>query len=243
MFSLTDPPPQQLARFLADQREREFSYAQVGWSREAMAPPGAFVNQGSSVIGRGRADYDRACRALLAWRMMPHGWLRIDPPGAAIEPAAIVATVARGPGLWTVNACRIVYVSDSEDPRGGSDAAVDDLTPPTGRTPASASRGDRPKPGDIVQQSGGQIRRPSGASVRRHTSLAFGYGTLKGHLMAGEERFRVSLNPDDESVSYDVWSFSWPNTWQAYCALPLIRRVQRRFARESPLAMQSALLD
>jgi uncharacterized protein (UPF0548 family) len=72
-------------------------------------------------------------------------------------------------------------------------------------------------------------------------SLSIGYGTLDGHLMRGEERFRVSWCRRDDSVRYDVWSFSWPQRWIARAALPLIRRVQRRFAIASPAAMQSAM--
>jgi uncharacterized protein (UPF0548 family) len=72
-------------------------------------------------------------------------------------------------------------------------------------------------------------------------SLAIGYGTLDGHLMAGEERFRVSWRHQDDSVWYDVWSFSWPQRWIARCAIPLIRRVQRRFAVDSPTALKTAI--
>jgi hypothetical protein len=59
--------------------------------------------------------------------------------------------------------------------------------------------------------------------------------------MRGEERFRVSWDHGDDSVRYDLWSFSWPQRWMACCALPLIRRLQRRFAMESPAAMQAAI--
>jgi uncharacterized protein (UPF0548 family) len=74
-------------------------------------------------------------------------------------------------------------------------------------------------------------------------SLAIGYGTLDGHLMRGEERFRVSWRREDDAVWYDVWSFSWPHGWIARCALPAIRKIQRRFALESPAAMKVATLE
>jgi uncharacterized protein (UPF0548 family) len=72
-------------------------------------------------------------------------------------------------------------------------------------------------------------------------SLSIGYGTLDGHLMGGEERFRVLWRHQDDSVWYDVWSFSWPRRWIARGALPLIRRIQRRFAVDSPAAMKNAI--
>lgn len=70
--------------------------------------------------------------------------------------------------------------------------------------------------------------------VRR---FGFAYGTLTGHVECGEERFSVELLAD-ASVWYDVRAFSRPRYWPVRLAYPLVRRIQRRFVRESQAAMK-----
>jgi uncharacterized protein (UPF0548 family) len=193
MFALRRPRPDRLNRILAAHERRQFSYAQVGWSLNAAAPQGAFVNRGEALLGHGEAAFRQARQALAEWRMFPSRWLRACTRETDVSVGNVVATLARYAGLWVVNTCRVVYVDE------GDSNGVE--------------------------------------------SLAIGYGTLRGHLMRGEERFRVSWDHRDDSVRYDVWSFSWPERWMARCALPLIRRLQRRFAVESPAAMQAAIRE
>lgn len=69
--------------------------------------------------------------------------------------------------------------------------------------------------------------------------FGFGYGTLPGHTVRGEERFLIEWLADD-TVWYDLDSFSRPHTWAALGA-PVIRRLQRRFARLSEAAMARAV--
>jgi uncharacterized protein (UPF0548 family) len=191
MFALRRPDSNRLDAILAAYEQRQYSYDQVGWSRSATAPAGAFVNRGEAFLGQGESVFLRARQTLAQWQMFPTDWIRAYTREPAVAAGNVVATVARCAGLWAVNACRVVYVDD--------------------------------------------IRRDA------VESLAIGYGTLRGHLMRGEERFRVSWDHRDDAVRYDVWSFSWPDRFAARCALPLIRRIQRRFAKESPVAMQKAI--
>ena len=73
------------------------------------------------------------------------------------------------------------------------------------------------------------------------TLAAVGYGTLAGHVEAGEERFQVSLDPQTERVEYEIAAFSRPGHWVTRLGYPLTRRVQRHFARESAQAVQRAV--
>ena len=69
----------------------------------------------------------------------------------------------------------------------------------------------------------------------------FAYGTLPGHAERGEERFMVEWRRGDDSVWYDLFAFSRPHhplTWAGY---PLTRMLQRRFARDSKMAMARAV--
>ena len=63
------------------------------------------------------------------------------------------------------------------------------------------------------------------------------YGTLPDHAGRGEERFLVEWDPADNSVWYDILAFSRPNYFLAWLGYPLVRRMQKRFGRESAAAM------
>ncbi len=67
--------------------------------------------------------------------------------------------------------------------------------------------------------------------------FGFAYGTLPGHAARGEERFTVEWNRRDDSVWYDLYAFSKPNHLLAEFGKPFVRRLQRRFARDSMRAM------
>lgn len=72
--------------------------------------------------------------------------------------------------------------------------------------------------------------------------FGFAYGTLGAHVETGEERFSVEWHADD-SVWYDLRAFSQPRHPLVKLAKPLARAQQRRFARESKVAMQRAVAE
>lgn len=76
------------------------------------------------------------------------------------------------------------------------------------------------------------------APVRR---FGFAYGTLAEHVESGEERFSIEWNQAEDEVWYDIFAFSRPRHVLARIGYPLVRRFQRRFARESATAMQRAV--
>lgn len=68
----------------------------------------------------------------------------------------------------------------------------------------------------------------------------FAYGTLPEHGERGEERFTVEFNPNDQTVWYDIYALSRPNPL-ARLAYPYTRTLQKRFARDSLMAMQKSV--
>jgi uncharacterized protein (UPF0548 family) len=74
--------------------------------------------------------------------------------------------------------------------------------------------------------------------VRR---FGFAYGTLPDHAGSGEERFLVEWDRREGSVWYDVLAFSRPRHLLARLGYPWVRRVQKRFGRESAAAMCRAV--
>lgn len=71
--------------------------------------------------------------------------------------------------------------------------------------------------------------------------FGFAYGTLPGHVESGEERFLVEWDRTTGSVYYDIIAFSRPRHILARLGYPWVRRLQKRFARDSAAAMVRAV--
>jgi uncharacterized protein (UPF0548 family) len=72
-------------------------------------------------------------------------------------------------------------------------------------------------------------------------SIGFAYGTLSGHVLAGEERFLVRWDRRRGDVWFDLRAVSRPARLAGRLGYPLIRRVQRRFAPDSLRTMARAI--
>jgi len=70
----------------------------------------------------------------------------------------------------------------------------------------------------------------------------FAYGTLPGHVEAGEELFLVERTPED-LVAYSIRALSKPRAPLARLAEPWVRREQRRFGADSLVAMRRGVLN
>jgi uncharacterized protein (UPF0548 family) len=71
--------------------------------------------------------------------------------------------------------------------------------------------------------------------------FGFAYGTLPDHAERGEERFTVEWHHHDDTVWYDILAFSRPNQFLSGLAYPLVRQLQKRFARDSRAVMHRAV--
>jgi uncharacterized protein (UPF0548 family) len=69
----------------------------------------------------------------------------------------------------------------------------------------------------------------------------FAYGTLQGHGERGEETFIIEWHYADDSVWYDLRSFSRPGQLLTALGFPIARALQKRFARESTQTMLRAV--
>ncbi len=180
---------ERIRSFLREQEDAPFSYPEAGATR-GPAPSGYVVDHNRVRLGEGEATFLRAAEALRAWRMFDTGWVRLHPSDTPVEVGATVAVVARH-GVWSLNACRVVYTVEEE------------------------ARG--------VRRSG------------------FAYGTLPDHAARGEERFSVEWDLEDGSVWYDLYAISRPNSLLVRLGYPVVRRLQKRFARDSKAAMRRAV--
>lgn len=141
MFTLTEPSDQDVAEFISHQANQPFSYAEVGATRSGPSgstkvganqpgasgyaevgasqftlPAGYTVDHNRTQLGLGGEVYQRAVEALKQWRQFELGWVTIAPQGVMLEKGATVAVKARACGVWSLNACRVVYVIDEQEP-------------------------------------------------------------------------------------------------------------------------------
>lgn len=73
------------------------------------------------------------------------------------------------------------------------------------------------------------------------TQYGFAYGTLPSHAECGEERFLIEWDREDDSVWFEILAFSKPNHVLTRLGYPLVRRMQKRFAREAAASMLRAV--
>ncbi|HEY2148330.1 MAG TPA: DUF1990 domain-containing protein [Pirellulales bacterium] len=109
------PNEGQISRFIARQSLQPFSYEAIGATAGAM-PADFSQYRGRSELGRGETCFRRAKAALDEWRQLRLGWLDVFPKGVPLKVGETVAVGARIAGVWSLNACRIVYVVDEHDP-------------------------------------------------------------------------------------------------------------------------------
>jgi uncharacterized protein (UPF0548 family) len=69
--------------------------------------------------------------------------------------------------------------------------------------------------------------------------FGFANGTLPAHAERGEEQFLVEMDAQ-QNVWYSIRSFSRPRLWAARLAYPVVRLLQRRFVRDSFVAIAGA---
>ena len=104
-----------IRKFIASQRNRDVSYSDVGASRDT-PPAGYTVDHNQVKLGEGPSVFEHATMALRRWRMFQLEWVELFWPSAPIAIGADVAVLVRVCGLWSLNACRIVYVVDETTP-------------------------------------------------------------------------------------------------------------------------------
>jgi uncharacterized protein (UPF0548 family) len=188
MFLFRKPSASDIRAFLDVQSRLDLTYPAVGAT--AADPPSGYKQDHTRIqLGAGRSTFTAAQAALQRWEHFQLGWVEPCWPNTAIEPGRVVAVLARVCGLWCLNACRIVYIVNEDEP------------------------------------------------LKR---FGFAYGTLPEHVESGEERFTIEWHDRDDSVWYDILAFSRPNQLLTRLGYPLVRRLQKRFARDSARAMRQA---
>lgn len=93
------------------QQDAPFSYDLVGATRHGV-PVGWNSADRERVIGHGEAVWTRARAALDRWTQFDLTWVYPHRDDVPLREGAVFAFSTRQLGVWTINACRIVYVVD-----------------------------------------------------------------------------------------------------------------------------------
>ena len=111
MLLFRRPSAAQVQDFVESQATLPFTYPAVG-ATASNSPSGYNLDHARVQLGSGKEVFDNATTALRRWEHFRLGWVEICNPETPVEPERTVAVLARVFGLWTLNACRIVYVVD-----------------------------------------------------------------------------------------------------------------------------------
>lgn len=115
MFTFSEPSDREIAKYISSQAKLPFCYADVGATKDnidSKGPAGYTLDHNRVRLGSGAETFQRAVRALKQWRQFELGWVTLVPHGVKLEEGAVVAVKARAGGMWSLNACRVVYVID-----------------------------------------------------------------------------------------------------------------------------------
>ena len=122
MFRFLKPSADDVAHFRERQSNTELTYDSTGSTRAMpeRRPPecdqGYVVDHNRVQLGSGPRTFEVACRALEAWKMFDVGWVELFPARERTQVDDVVAVLARAPGMWTLNAARVLYRIDDDGP-------------------------------------------------------------------------------------------------------------------------------
>ncbi|MGI8495031.1 MAG: DUF1990 family protein [Pyrinomonadaceae bacterium] len=136
MFLLTEPTSEKIQQFLNAQKDKPFSYTEVGSSRRSIASLGYIVDHNREKLGRGREVFERAVRAIQNWKMFDFDWLQLCWEDTPIEVGSTVGLLINHFGFWSLNAARIVYILNE------SSATIERYGFAYGTLPEHAERGE-----------------------------------------------------------------------------------------------------
>nr|WP_218860274.1 DUF1990 domain-containing protein [Petropleomorpha daqingensis] len=95
-----------------------FTYPEVGATQDDELPPGYAHGMRTAVVGRGRADFERAVAAVFDWRMQKAVGLRVRASGPPSAPGTVVVLTAGLRRFGYDIPCRVVWARTDGDAQG-----------------------------------------------------------------------------------------------------------------------------
>lgn len=224
MFFISWGPPssKQQAACLARSRQGGYNYEQkyVGSTprvsieeelKHELQNDGYVFNSVRVKLGAGQATFLKGREELKNWRHFQLGWASVDSK-TPVKAGERFCVHVNELFAWVLTPLEIIYVKDTHN--------LESLTMfQKGSFTAQESLSNR---GDLKG------------------NFAFGSGTLEGHLLAGEEMFAIRWE-EDNSVWYELLSFSKPAKLLSKATYPYVQWRQKLFANQSSNAMLRAI--
>lgn len=116
MLLLKKPSEEAIEQFIEGQASLNFSYAEVGASKDGVCPSRYGTDHVRGDLGIGANIFARSVNALERWEQFGLSWVKVYPHNALIIPNTVVAVLAWHGGFWSLNACRIVYTINEQAP-------------------------------------------------------------------------------------------------------------------------------
>ena len=113
MFLTRRPTFDQIKQFIDSSKQLSLSYGPIGIAKDS--PRGFKVDEARAVIGKGFTAFTTAKDALRNWKQFDLGWVELYPQNAPIETGTVVAVLVRHLGFWSLNGCRIVYLTADDE--------------------------------------------------------------------------------------------------------------------------------
>lgn len=116
MFIFLKPSKQQLEDFHKSQTRLLPNLDEVGLTRDGGAPQSGGYNcdEAKQVLGTGEKVFDFLVRRIKEWEHFDIWWLFVYPDKPEMEEGTTLVVSANHGPLWSLNACKIVYVIDEE---------------------------------------------------------------------------------------------------------------------------------
>jgi len=113
---LRKPNADQIRAWIDSQAPLDFTYSFVGATKSGSVPSNHNVDHNRIQLGSGLATFEAAKEALSLWKHFQIPWVELHPPSSHVAANVTVGILARAMGVYSLNACRVVYVIEEEDP-------------------------------------------------------------------------------------------------------------------------------
>lgn len=113
MLKWTVPSDAALDRMVSTFPDSSFTYAEVGATQGKM-PAGYHFGHHESIVGHGKYDFVQGVELLSDWQQFDLSWVRLHARDR-VEADTVVLVIARILAVNTLNPCRVVYASQTED--------------------------------------------------------------------------------------------------------------------------------
>jgi uncharacterized protein (UPF0548 family) len=174
VFLLRRPSPARLERILADARNAQLTYGELGATEHPDAlPPGYHHVRASRLVGEGEGAFASAVDGLRTWQLHRRQGFQVMPENPPIAAGTVVVSVIPlVPPVHVVASCRIVWTVDEPDRFGFA----------YGTLPAHPARGEE---AFVVERdrAGGVTLTIAAFSAPRHLVTRLG-GPMARHQQA-----------------------------------------------------------